>query len=457
MMSVRTYISALTLSLLMAVIGCESDYSYRGDATAIAFSADTLSFDTVFTGEATTTTSLMIYNKSDEDMTLDKIWLEGGSNSSFNVNINGSNATEMSGIHLRSGDSLYVFVNVFPQNSDEYIYELDDNIIVQAGHNMWSSHLKAYGLSAIRVTGHISEDAEWTSDKPYLLSGTVAVDSSVTLTIDEGTQIFLTEKAGIDVYGTLITKGTHDNMVRFRSSRTEEFYSDIPGQWYSIMIMLGSGRAKMDYTEIANSTYGLLIDSLTELDITNSIIRDATYNALITYAAKTNITNCLLYNCGSSLFTVYGGDVVINHCTMSNFYRWHTRSDATVFVTGGGEYPELGHVTIANCVVAGNQSNEMEFSDAVNEDNCLVTHCYMRLGTKWEEDTDPRFDAVIVGKDPGFVDRSNFDFHIVETSDLIGLADPEYSALAPYDFDGICRTDSAAADIGAFQYVTTTE
>lgn len=467
-MHIRIYISILLISLLTALIGCESDYSYRGNSSSIRFSADTLSFDTIFTGEATTTTSLRIYNVSGEDMTIDRIWLQGASSSAFHVNIDGVNKTELTDIRIRKGDSLFVFVNVLPRITNDFIYRLDDDIHVQAGSNKWTSHLQAFGMNAIRVSGRIARNTTWTAEKPYLLSGNVSVDKNATLTVNEGTQIFMSEKAQLDVYGRLITQGTRDNMVKISTARLDKFYSDIPGQWGSIYLQLGTGRAELSYTEIINATHGVLADSLCELSLDGVIIHDASKNAVVTYASKTSINNSILYNCGESLIAVYGGDVEVIHSTLSNHYRWasrvspsllvysHTDTPSTDTTKVAVDYPELISFVMANSVVCGTNKDELEFNDAITESNCLISHSYLRLGTKWKESSDSRFDAVIVGKDPEYVDRAAFDFHPSAISELVGKASRDYAQKAPSDFDGNDRTNGNP-DIGALQHSNATE
>lgn len=65
------------------------------------------------------------------------------------------------------------------------------------------------------VNGVINSDKTWTkANSPYSLTGPVAVNSGVTLTIEAGTAVNLNDYY-IQVNGTLIAKGTSTNLINF--------------------------------------------------------------------------------------------------------------------------------------------------------------------------------------------------------------------------------------------------
>lgn len=454
-MNIKWLIAITALIIMMS--GCENDYSYRGDAHSISFSADTLSFDTIFAGEASVTGRLMIYNKSGENITIDKIWLKGGKISEYNVNINGASDLEVVNLRMRDGDSLYVFVNVLPKESQDIYRISEDEICVKAGNNLWSAKLWACGVTARKVTGEIREDTEWTNDMPYVMKEKLIIDSVATLTIREGVEIYCTEGARLEIEGKLKATGTKDNNIVFRGMRRGSFYHDIPGQWDGIYTTVASGCAELRYTEIANATNAMMIDSATTIVMEGVRIRDTKHTGLVAYDAKVRMTNCLIYNCGREMLKIYGGDTKIAHSTLAGYYRWDTRLESGIWVNGEGNCPEVKLFDLRNSVVVGNQSNELEMGEGLTKDNCLVSHCYIRLGTKWKEDTDERFDMVKAGKDPCFKDKEKEDYHLTEESPLIGEADVDVTKNIRYDYDGTDRLEDEKADIGAFEYITIEE
>lgn len=442
----------LALFLYLCVVcSCESDYSFRGDANSIKFSADTLMFDTIFTGEVTPTTSIRIYNQSGEDMTIDKIYLNKGTKSAYNININGYTTTELNNIRMSKGDSLYVFINVSPSITTDILpFLIEDEVVVESGANTWRSTLVAYGQNAIRIKSANIGNEEWTEDSPYLLYGTSVVDSLSTLNITQGARVYFTENASIEVKGRLNITGTLENPVLLRGSRLEKFYDDIPGQWGTITLMPGSRFSVVEYAEIANGSYGIVADSSSNIRMRNVIIRDCSQGAILAYGAKTELSNMLLYNCNGPLVAIYGGDCSIVHATMSNYFRWDLRNDVSLYVSGEDRWPKLTNLLVANSIITGNLTTELAL-DSVASNCALVTNTLIKLGPKWDTDSDARFCNIINEGDPKFENQSNFDFHLDSTSVAINAGNRDYSERYPLDFDGNNRLSDKAPDLGTFE------
>jgi hypothetical protein len=71
--------------------------------------------------------------------------------------------------------------------------------------------------SGAEVTGVITQNTTWTkAGGPYTLTGTVFVNSGVTLTIESGTTVYFNDHS-IRVNGTLTARGTVDNQITFIS------------------------------------------------------------------------------------------------------------------------------------------------------------------------------------------------------------------------------------------------
>lgn len=435
-----------------SLIACESDYSYRGDSNSIAFSTDTLSFDTIFSGNVSVTKQMLIYNTSGTDMTIDHIYLGSGTESDYNISINGSASTEVTNVRLRSGDSLYVFVNVYPKyNSDKPYCLTEDNIVVQAGSNIFSSHLWACGLTANRVSGQISSNTQWTSEVPYLISDTLIIAPNVTLSIAEGAYIYMNNDALIEIRGELIANGTLSAPINIRASRTGQFYSDIPGQWQGIVVSTPQGKANFAFTQIANATTALIVDSAAVATLTDIEIRDAKKCAIDGRCANIELKNSLLYNCGSSLLKIVDGNTIINHCTMVNYYRWNVRNEASVVADATEQSKYTFQMT--NSVVAGNLTKELNLNDNMSSEHCNINNCYIRLGSKNSDQTDKRLENVTDGKEPKFVSVDEHNYHLTKESPLIDAGAAEYSKQLIVDHDGIIRTEKGNPDIGAYEYV----
>jgi hypothetical protein len=91
----------------------------------------------------------------------------------------------------------------------------------------------AYGDTP--VSGNIYTDTTWSkASSPYIVTGIIQVYPGATLTIDAGTVVRFVkneapdpnDKAGIRVGGTLIARGTNDEMILFTSDSPSPAYAD---------------------------------------------------------------------------------------------------------------------------------------------------------------------------------------------------------------------------------------
>jgi len=80
----------------------------------LAFSEDTICFDTVFTEQGSATMQLMVYNPNANAVVIDRVWLEDGE--AFRVNVDGeADLTRLKDLTIYGGDSMLVFVRIHPE------------------------------------------------------------------------------------------------------------------------------------------------------------------------------------------------------------------------------------------------------------------------------------------------------------------------------------------------------
>ena len=96
-MKVRHILFIITLFLLaLGGYSCKKSSQINPDSgLKLAFSADTVLFDTVFTSLGSATYELMIYNQHSDDLKISSIRLVGGEASPFRFNLDGESATEI--------------------------------------------------------------------------------------------------------------------------------------------------------------------------------------------------------------------------------------------------------------------------------------------------------------------------------------------------------------------------
>ena len=114
------YISILVIALFLGFASCNKPPKFSDDSSLkVAFSTDTVTFDTVFTTIGSSTRQLMIYNNNDENLKISSIRLEGGNQSQFSINVDGQSGYQFSDIEIYSKDSIFVFVRVTVNPNDQ--------------------------------------------------------------------------------------------------------------------------------------------------------------------------------------------------------------------------------------------------------------------------------------------------------------------------------------------------
>src|SRR5580704_12164219 len=156
----------LILIFLVALftISCRKSSFITSKDASVAFSADTLFFDTVFVTTGSVTQSVKIINPNSQNLHLTDIRLMGGTQSYFAINIDGSPGPEVTGVDLAAGDSLYIFVALqINPNSANLPFIVQDSIRVSFNGNLEYIQLQAWGQNAhfLRnqvITGHTTWD-----------------------------------------------------------------------------------------------------------------------------------------------------------------------------------------------------------------------------------------------------------------------------------------------------------
>ena len=119
-------------TLLLFMGGCDKSVDYSDNPHHIlSLSADTISFDTIFTSIGSATVSMMIYNKNAVALRFSAS-LAGAESSDFRMNIDGESGVSVHNIEIRSNDSLYLFITVTinPDQIDTPLFATDRKSVV---------------------------------------------------------------------------------------------------------------------------------------------------------------------------------------------------------------------------------------------------------------------------------------------------------------------------------------
>jgi hypothetical protein len=459
-------LSSVLIFIFAFLFSCQKNQVNENHS--LLFSADTVYFDTVFATIGSITRELRVKNGNNQKLTIDEIYLAGGTKSQFRLNIDGEPGWSKKKVEIEPGDSIFIFVdvNVNPTNQDSPL-AVTDSITFRAGGNTFEIQLLAWGQDINLFENKIIGTQAWNKQKPYVIYGTVLVDTLATLTVGEGSRINFHSNSSMKVAGTLVVNGTLIAPVVFAGDRLEKMYKDIPGQWHGIGFLDISSGNKIDHAEIRNSVNGLSLgesnyNGLTpDLQIMNSSVMHSTVTCLSSVHGKIKAANLIFSHTGKYCINLSsGGDYSFTHCTIYNQWNYGFRLTPSVYVSekadqAGGDAGNL-ILSFNNCVIYGDLVSELNIipSGITFTGNYLMDHCLFKLDTLqasfWSAE---RFKGTIINKDPEFIDPLTYDFRPDTLSPLIDMGNPVYGTAYPYDFRGESRTKDGKPDIGAFERI----
>lgn len=472
-------IAFIFVALSMQLTSCKKPLLFsKGN---LSFSRDTVVFDTVFTTIGSTTKQFKFYNNDNRAVQVEQIELMGGSNSPYRINVDGVSGIVFSDINIEGNDSLFVFVEVtLDPNSGLLPMVVEDSIRFRTNGVDQYVQLAAWGQDAYFHYSDFSipngagldiNSGVWPNDKPHVILNTAFIDSATTLTIQQGTDIYLHKGAILYNYkGTLNIEGSKDFPVTLQGDRLEAAYDDVSGQYYGIY-MQEARESSIDYAYIKNGISGIHIfdndpsNSNYTLNLSNTVIENcARYGLFIYSGGKLHAENCIVNRNGThGMLVLEGGSFNLNHCTIVG-YAGGDESSAAIgisnyFVDQINAVTNVGSInegTITNSVIYGNLEHELAIdtiSDIAITLNFDIQNNLIRSETVFSA---PFYQNNIWNSDPEFFNASNGDYHWTITSPLNANANSAFTgtmvnpSTAGFDIHGTMR-DGATPDIGAFE------
>jgi hypothetical protein len=470
------------LLVILIFSSCRKDDIISTDnSLKLAFSGDSIVFDTVFTSLGTVTKKLMVYNNSNKRIKISSIQLQNGTQSVYRLNVDGIPGTTVNDIEVAARDSIYILIRatIDPQNQNNP-YVVEDDLLFLTNGNEQRVKLVAWGQDAIyiiadrkvgnfpkfKIIADSNQTVYWTAEKPYVIYGYALIDSYGTLIIEEGSRIHFHDKSGLWAYvdGVLKVRGSQENPVIFQGDRLDQDYKNIPGQWDRIWLMEGRQgfNHEIDYAIIRNGFIGIQAESFlratsNQLNISNTIIENHTgigiYSVLFAIDAK----NLVVANCGNyGIALTAGGDYRFLHTTIANNWAYSVRNTPSLFYnnflldTNDIPIPIPFNMEFGNSIIYGSNNEEIESELVGGSDTTyLFDHCLVKTErnlANW-----PNFDNSFKNEDPKFKDYAGFNFRPDTLSPVIGRGKLSIANLVPFDIDGINRNDFP--DLGAYQYV----
>ena len=135
----KIFYSFITFFILIGIVSCRSDFDFQpSSGTDLRFSRDTVYLDTIFTNIGSSTYTLKVYNKTNNDIKIPSVKLGKGENSNFRLMVDGVPGKVFHNVELLAKDSMFIFVETTVDihsltNQKEFLYT--DQIQFTSGTN----------------------------------------------------------------------------------------------------------------------------------------------------------------------------------------------------------------------------------------------------------------------------------------------------------------------------------
>ncbi|GHT27191.1 hypothetical protein FACS189432_03150 [Bacteroidia bacterium] len=480
----------LLISLLTSFFACNEDFEdySTNPQNLLAFSTDTLSFDTVLTTVNSPIQALKVYNPNSKPLLISSLNLASGTDSGFKINVDGFAGSSFQDIEIGANDSIYIFVDVKPKENGKFIPSLlNDHIVFITNGVQQQVVLEAYGQDIFKWKGVIlASDSVLSNEKPFLIYDSLVIEEGVSIEIQAGTTFYMYNNAQLIVKGNLKIHGTVENPVTFRGSRTDNMldisYDKIPGQWGGIRFASNSYENEFENVSIRNGKFGMDFElsdpSRNKITMKNVMLTNVS-GALI-HAVNCDIIaeNCEFSNAKNAILHLTGGSCLFTHCTLANFYPyapesgWLNSDNETLIITDAyysEENTELQYFPVLkadflNTIIWGGKLPASSVYIEANPQtpipyffrNCLLPN----KNTNDAHYTDCLFQTDPLFRDMEFSDTqtdgkkvyATFDFSLQEQSPARNIANPDISKNIPYDIKGFYRFTDGQPDLGAYEF-----
>jgi hypothetical protein len=435
--------------IVAMIVACADDDNFSASpALHLSFSSDTVSLDTLFSRTPSATYTFWVRNNNDEGLRIADIHLSRRNQTGFRVNVDGSYldnslGSQVNDIEIRRNDSILVFVELTSSqasNPEPTMVE-DDLVFVLESGLQQKVNLRAWTWNAEKLYDHvITSDQLIETSTPIIIYGGLKVEEGATLTL-RNTTLFFHDKAGIDVFGSLIL----ENCV-LRGDRLDRMFAYLPydrvsGQWSGVHFHESSLKGVISGTEIRNACDAVVLDSAA-LDTTkvrllmqNSVIHNSKGYGLKAVNSRVSLVNCQFTNTLSDCVSIVGGVADITHCTLAQFYPFSADRGVALRFANFEDSSDIPLLRL-NCsasIVTGYDEDvmmglvrdtvaafEYRFSDMLLRTPKVTTADSLRFSNIiWET---PK-DSIEGKKHFRTIDEDNlyYDFHLDSVSTALGL------------------------------------
>lgn len=465
----RNFLLLFSIGFLTFLSSCRSDFEFQRSVGGLRFSRDTVYLDTVFANIGSSTYTLKVYNRSDNDISIPTIQLGKGLDSKYRITVDGmtgDNNRIFHNVEMLAKDSMYIFIEtttgVADADPDTFLYtdqilfgetgnfqDVDLVTLVQDAYFLYpkrdedGNFIEYLQIGEDAVEGFVLDHADpvngdeyvFGNDKPYVIYGLAAVPENETLTIQPGARVHFHDQSGIilangatiNALGAPSSAGTEDNQIIFEGDRLEPDFADITGQWFGIW-MTGGSSGNFSYATLKNGIAPIYAQNATVNLDKVQIYNNSSYGIYGQTSSVTG-TNVVVNSAGiATVACVLGGTYNFTHCTFNNNFQ--SSSQTAVWLNNyfdssqGVDTEPLNAANFTNCIIFG--SNQRELLLDQNEDdtfNFSFTRCqvkYGQVGNALYNFLDDESN-IVKGGNPRFKSISENELMIGEDSDARGF------------------------------------
>ncbi len=444
---------------------CISDAVSTSSSDTLAFSRDTVNFDTVFTDLGTPTARLIVFNRNKKGVEISSIKLRKD-DSNFSINVDGRSGKVFNDVEIRGKDSIYVFVECFiPETTSAEPYLVEDELEFVTNGITQTVRLEAYGQNVTRLKAtRITSDLTLSADRPIVVFDSLVVEKGATLRILPDTRMLFHDGAELIVHGRIEAIGEPGKLIQMRGDRLDNVLPDVgydilAGQWRGMRISAESFDNRLEYVDMRSTAIGLSLDSCANLTkskllLRNSWLHNSQGSALSAKYAKVEAFGCCFSEAGDAVVSLTGGDLRFVQCTFANNYLFSAIANPIVSLyhllpdhTNDNDLP-LMKASFENSIIYGLTSD-------INEGDLTDSNVFFRfVSLKSAGEDDANFINCLWDTDPLFLtDRPEyyFNYHVQPDSPVIGMGDPAYvNSECLIDIDGVNRLANGNPTLGAY-------
>jgi hypothetical protein len=362
------------LIILIYNFGCTpSEEILSNSGVRLRFSADTLLFDTILSGQVSTTKRLYIYNTSNKQIIIDNIELVGETSNYFSIIINGLQKNVFQNISLRGNDSLLVLAtaNIPTDTTKNNAFVLENTLKVENKNISQNIIINAFTLNAKYYKGDTFDiNTTWDSTFARVIYKSIYVKPNVIFNIDKGTKIFVMKDQKMVIDGILNINGDTNARVVLQGNRFDKNFVNAPAQWYGICLSSLTSGVNIKHAIVKNAQIGIECNGTennTEVNIQNTQFYNFSGNVLtLKNISKLYIYNTIIANAAGWLINAENiNEVKFYNNTLVNGYTSLRKNDLMAY------FNKINNrLSIINNIISANRNLAINTSelDIINTD-----------------------------------------------------------------------------------------